>query len=144
MRNLVITTVDSYQGMENDLVLVSLVRSNEHGVIGFLNVMNRVCVALSRARYGMYLFGNKKCITKAALDKATPAGDNKTWLKVLGVLERQKAVGPALPLVCQQHGLKTKVKSMKDWDQVKEGGCSLVCNKQLHCGHHCQRNCHPY
>jgi superfamily I DNA and/or RNA helicase len=47
-----VTTVDNYQGEENDFVLLSLVRSNTYGSIGFLEVNNRVCVALSRARKG--------------------------------------------------------------------------------------------
>ena len=47
-----VTTVDNYQGEENDFVLLSLVRSNAEGRIGFLQVDNRVCVALSRARKG--------------------------------------------------------------------------------------------
>ena len=49
-----VVTVDSYQGEENEIVLLSLVRSNVSGNIGFLEVENRVCVALSRARRGTY------------------------------------------------------------------------------------------
>ncbi len=53
-----VVTVDSYQGEENEIVLLSLVRSNVRGTIGFLEVENRVCVALSRARRGFYMFGD--------------------------------------------------------------------------------------
>lgn len=42
-----VATVDAYQGEENDIVILSLVRSNPDGKIGFLSVENRVCVALS-------------------------------------------------------------------------------------------------
>lgn len=45
-----ITCVDNFQGEENDIILLSLVRSNPEGKMGFLNVSNRVCVALSRAK----------------------------------------------------------------------------------------------
>jgi superfamily I DNA and/or RNA helicase len=45
-----VTAVDNYQGEENDIILLSLVRSNEDGAIGFLKTDNRVCVAISRAR----------------------------------------------------------------------------------------------
>ena len=48
-----VTTVDSYQGEENDIILLSLVRSNVQEKIGFLQSANRVCVALSRARKGV-------------------------------------------------------------------------------------------
>jgi hypothetical protein len=50
-----VTVVDNYQGEENDIVLLSLVRSNEDGKIGFLSIENRVCVALSRAKFNRYL-----------------------------------------------------------------------------------------
>jgi helicase required for RNAi-mediated heterochromatin assembly 1 len=45
--------VDSYEGEENDVVLLSLVRNNRKGEIGFLTNDYRVCVALSRARRGL-------------------------------------------------------------------------------------------
>lgn len=57
-----VVTVDSYQGEENDIVLLSLVRSNNVSSIGFLSIDNRVCVALSRARRGFYLFGNAELL----------------------------------------------------------------------------------
>ncbi|RMX58872.1 hypothetical protein pdam_00025884, partial [Pocillopora damicornis] len=46
-------------GQENDIILVSLVRSNNENKIGFLSQKNRICVAISRARCGLYLFGNQ-------------------------------------------------------------------------------------
>lgn len=45
-----ITCVDNFQGEENDIILLSLVRSNEQGKIGFLSIDNRICVSLSRAK----------------------------------------------------------------------------------------------
>jgi hypothetical protein len=45
-----IDTVDSFEGREEDMVVISLVRSNERGRIGFLRVPNRLNVAISRAR----------------------------------------------------------------------------------------------
>ena len=59
------TTVDNYQGEENEIILLSLVRSNKEGKIGFLDVKNRVCVALSRARSGFYVIGNLDFICKS-------------------------------------------------------------------------------
>lgn len=58
MRQVKVVTVDNYQGEENDIVLLSLVRNNHEDNIGFLKASNRVCVALSRARHGFYIFGN--------------------------------------------------------------------------------------
>src|SRR5260370_16429148 len=45
-----IDTVDSFEGREEDLVVISLVRSNERGRIGFLRVPNRLNVAISPAK----------------------------------------------------------------------------------------------
>lgn len=45
-----VSSVDGFQGEESDVIILSLVRSNSMGAIGFLKVANRVCVALSRAK----------------------------------------------------------------------------------------------
>ena len=58
-------TVDSYQGEENDVIILSLVRSNEYMAIGFLENKNRLVVALSRARRGLYIFGNAVTLTNS-------------------------------------------------------------------------------
>jgi hypothetical protein len=81
-------SVDQYQGEENELVLLSLVRSNAEGSIGFLGVDNRVCVALSRARLGLYVVGNG-----ALLRSKRPL-----WASVLSALEEAGHTGPFLPL----------------------------------------------
>lgn len=57
-RGVRVCAVDNFQGEENDIILLSLVRSNEEGKIGFLRTSNRVCVALSRAKKGFYCIGN--------------------------------------------------------------------------------------
>ena len=57
LKGLIISTVDNYQGDENDIVILSLVRSNKQNNLGFLKASNRICVALSRAKKGILLFG---------------------------------------------------------------------------------------
>lgn len=52
LKDVKITVVDNFQGEENKIILLSLVRSNAEGNIGFLKTDNRVCVALSRAKEG--------------------------------------------------------------------------------------------
>lgn len=54
IKDVKVSTVDNYQGQENRIILLSLVRSNKDANIGFLNKENRVCVALSRAKEGIY------------------------------------------------------------------------------------------
>lgn len=56
--NIEVKSVDDFQGEENKIILLSLVRSNEDSRIGFLSTRNRVCVALSRAKEGLYIIGN--------------------------------------------------------------------------------------
>ena len=53
LKHVRITAVDNFQGEENDIILLSLVRSNKEHKIGFLNEENRICVALSRAKWGI-------------------------------------------------------------------------------------------
>ncbi len=53
-----IDTVDSFEGREEDMVVISLVRSNERGRIGFLRVPNRLNVAISRARHLVVCVGD--------------------------------------------------------------------------------------
>jgi intron-binding protein aquarius len=55
-----VSTVDQYQGEQNDYVIVSLVRS---GSIGYLRDGRRITVALSRARLGLYVLGRAELIT---------------------------------------------------------------------------------
>ncbi|ENN75905.1 hypothetical protein YQE_07547, partial [Dendroctonus ponderosae] len=58
LKDVRISVLDNYQGEESDIVLLSLVRSNTDNNIGFLRIQNRVCVALSRARNGLFIIGN--------------------------------------------------------------------------------------
>ncbi|MDY4174714.1 MAG: C-terminal helicase domain-containing protein, partial [Bacteroidales bacterium] len=53
-----INTVDGFQGQERDLVIVSLVRSNDNGQIGFLRDLRRMNVAMTRARHKLIIVGN--------------------------------------------------------------------------------------
>lgn len=53
-----VSTFDSYQGEESQIVLLSLVRSNNEHSIGFLRQEHRISVLLSRAKDGLYIVGN--------------------------------------------------------------------------------------
>jgi len=62
-----VQTVDNFQGEENDIIILSLVRNNPKSNIGFLKISNRVNVALSRARWGLFIFGNAACLRDGVL-----------------------------------------------------------------------------
>ncbi|TRY97417.1 hypothetical protein DNTS_016604 [Danionella cerebrum] len=70
--------VDKYQGEENDIIILSLVRSNSENRVGFLNIPNRVCVALSRAKMGLYCIGNMGMLSSVPL-----------WSNILQTLREQ-------------------------------------------------------
>ena len=55
-------TIDSFQGQEKDLIIVSLVRSNENGIIGFLKDYRRMNVALTRAKKKLIIIGDSATI----------------------------------------------------------------------------------
>lgn len=146
-----LVTVDSYQGEENQIVILSLVRSRR---IGFLSVVNRVCVALSRAQRGLYIFGNAQFL----------AEQSEVWAEVLRILEVQiigNLDSTRLPLTCQPHMRRTYIKGIdpfppsscsvdndkpldpNEW-HTHAGGCDLKCKATLPCGHACPLLCHPF
>lgn len=129
-----VKTVDSYQGEENEIILLSLVRSNEDHNIGFLEVDNRVCVALSRARHGLYLFGNGSLLAERS----------ELWAKVANLMSSSQPprYGDMLPLTCVKHNRTIQVQYAGDFDEY-EGGCQSHCGEQRECGHVCTRKCHP-
>ncbi|KAF5005762.1 hypothetical protein FDECE_7804, partial [Fusarium decemcellulare] len=62
-----VATVDNFQGEEAKVVIVSLVRSNPDGNVGFLGTENRINVLLSRAQHGIYLVGNSETYLKVPM-----------------------------------------------------------------------------
>jgi len=77
-----IECVDNYRGKENDIILLSLVRNNINNNIGYLNIQNRICVALSRARYGLYIMGNMNNLKHSSI-----------WKQINNALLKQISIG---------------------------------------------------
>ncbi|KAH8311185.1 hypothetical protein KR044_004691 [Drosophila immigrans] len=84
-----VATVDSYQGLEAKIVLLSLVRSNPAGQIGFLRLPNRICVALSRSRWALYMIGNMETLQ---------CGNRELWGAIKSKLTWENAFGDEFPL----------------------------------------------
>ncbi|KAL5004105.1 hypothetical protein ScPMuIL_017561 [Solemya velum] len=129
-----LTSVDNYQGEENDIILLSLVRSNEAGSAGFVKVDNRICVALSRARKGLYVVGNFDLLED----------QSELWRTIVCELRRKNRIGGELRLHCQNHpnDAGIAVHDTKDFQKAPEGGCMKPCGIRLPCGHACAKVCH--
>ncbi|RMZ91026.1 hypothetical protein DV736_g1729, partial [Chaetothyriales sp. CBS 134916] len=97
-----VKTVDSYQGEENEVVILSLTRSTYDGNIGFLSSTNRACVALSRAKSGFYIFGNGESLQKS---------QHKLWNEVIRQMHTARRLADQLPLFCQKHNQTTMLKA---------------------------------
>ena len=59
-----VNTVDGFQGQERDVIVISLVRSNDQGDIGFLRDLRRMNVAITRARMKLIILGDKSTICR--------------------------------------------------------------------------------
>lgn len=57
-KQIAVNTVDGFQGQERDVILISMVRGNEEGRIGFLNDLRRMNVAITRARMKLIILGD--------------------------------------------------------------------------------------
>ena len=63
-RLITVNTVDGFQGQERDVILISMVRSNEDGQIGFLRDLRRMNVAITRSRMKLIILGDVETLTK--------------------------------------------------------------------------------
>lgn len=79
--DIMIASVDAFQGREKDFLVMSCVRSNAEKKIGFLSDARRMNVALTRARCGLILVGDVACLRGDVL-----------WLKYLDHLEERISV----------------------------------------------------
>mgnify|MGYP002623820035 CR=1 FL=1 len=151
-RNIKVSSVDNYQGEENDIILLSLVRSNKDFNIGFLRTFNRVCVAFSRARLGFYVIGNIDCIIEGINRLKKEKRENNSleenmidvWQKIKNEAKKLNIIGNTLKLKCQRHEEITEIKGIKDFANCPEGGCMKKCQQRKKCGHHCEKTCHAY
>ena len=127
-----IATVDGYQGEENDIVLVSLVRSSK---IGFLAEANRTCMLLSRAKKGMYVIGNFN----------TFSNGSTLWQKLVTTMQSHGRYGDALQVYCHNHSDDVaEVKHPNHFKNRPDGCCGKPCDYLLECGHRCSMKCHNF
>lgn len=140
-----VSTVDRYQGDENDIVILSLVRVQPGNQ--FVALLNRFIVATSRARLGFYVVGSTSAVENV-----------KHWGRFLDRLKepdeedpyRGERVGDELPICCPCHPSSTRMISSEatqrenlfpkrdSWSQL----CRVPCTSKLVCGHPCALPCH--
>ena len=131
-----ITTIDNYQGEENDVVFLSPVRSNPEGRVGFISNPNRINVAISRARNGFYIVGNGFLLENVP-----------DWAPIVAAFKSKGAFGRGLPVLpCAKHcGVEghgiLMVTRPSGFQYISP--CDEPCLGELPCGHPCRERCHP-
>lgn len=79
-------TVDGFQGQEKEIIIMSCVRANEHGDVGFLSDIRRMNVALTRARTSLWILGNSDSLSR-----------NKVWNLLLKNASSRQVISNAYP-----------------------------------------------
>jgi hypothetical protein len=159
VQSLIVSTVDRYQGDENDIVILSLVRVRSGNM--FVALLNRFIVAASRARLGFYIVGSKS----AVLSESSKANHwNKCFARLEGTANlevskpddehdgfNESRIGPLLPICCSQHRHRSKyIPSNEDLICFPTGTtwnrdmCKEACEHKLRCLHNCALPCHSY
>jgi len=147
LKNIRISSVDNYQGEENDYILLSLVRSNNENNMGFLKIRNRICVAISRAKLGFFVIGDFNFLKKASQHEKNKANDQSgvsLWEKIFNLASANKILVDDLKICCQKHKNITYIKTKKDFNNIPEGGCKEICKERMDCGHICELFCHNF
>ncbi|CAD6972418.1 unnamed protein product [Tilletia controversa] len=145
-----VATVDNFQGEEAKIIILSLVRNQgvdsdeqlassrflRKSGIGFLKSPNRSYVALSRARDGLFVFGNA-----GLLHDHSPF-----WAQILEKMEAKGGIVGGIPIICSRHPEKG-IREVSEVGQLRllspNGGCEEVCGDVRRCGHVCKAKCHP-
>lgn len=121
-----VRTIDGFQGEENDVILLSLVRVPDAACgqarPGFVADENRAVVAISRAKRGLYVFGNAQTVLNGN------RRSRHTWEKVVAAFRERTA--SYLPVTCAAHETVAKMRQPEDWRHVSAEGCHNKCRER--------------
>ena len=115
-------------------MIVSLVRSNPEGKIGYLKDRSRLCVAASRARAGVYFVGNDTTLTEKSAD----------WRTLIRHFVSIQAISVSIPLRCPRHPRRPSYALHNSAASTFEPSdvCGQRCGEVMPCGHACPSGCH--
>lgn len=93
-------------------------------------------VLISRAKEGMFIFGNGQMLQEKAPN---------VWGPIIQLLSQKKLILNHIPIVCKNHpNTHYEIQNSNDFKTLSpEGGCELQCEYKLKCGHTCKLKCHP-
>lgn len=102
-------TIDSFQGQETDLVIISAVRSNPLLELGFLRDSRRLCVAITRSRRGLVILGDRSVLTTC-----------RHWAALIESCDERKCSTDAASLQRRYHDIPdTLSDSMSSFDATE-------------------------
>lgn len=119
-------TVEQYSGRQDNFVIVSTATPG-HAVSHYDNLSR----ALTRAKYGLFVIG------KPDHDRV-----HARWKEFATYMEDRQLSGEAIQLTCHAHGDTLFASCWKDFDQMRNGGCSRPCATLMTDGHVCKEVCH--
>ena len=142
IRNVLVKTIDEFQGDEARIIILSLVRgfgnmdedqeektrNARNNKIGFLREENRLIVAISRHKAALVIIGNSEVF-----------GRSSNWRKLVDACEERKVHSDKITFKCPRHG---KTITLDDSVRTPARGCSEQCGGLMECGHCCSGRCH--
>ncbi len=151
-----VSTVDTFQGDENDIILLSLVRCKPGN--RFIELQNRFIVAVSRARLALFIVGCQDAVVKGFnQDSKGPAhwvgfvehlasgGSNGAGGEAIAPAAAVSRIGPGFPICCPRHSNSVwAIRDPKTFPTEANWGsfCCQVCTTKLPCTHKCGMLCH--